>query len=199
MRDNRIGQGGTVPLTILDERPALVVIDLQKALLQMPSQPYAMAEIVSRTAALARSFRSRGLQVVLVNVDGSAPGRTEMGPRNFSLPPDGARIVSELGPAPQDFLVTKQHPGAFIGTSLDAFLRQQGISQVVLAGVSTSNGVEATARSAFDLGYNIVFVLDAMADRDAEMHRHCIEKVFPRLGETASTDDVLKRIEERPM
>jgi nicotinamidase-related amidase len=188
-----------MPLTILDERPALVVIDLQKALLQIPSQPYAMVEIVSRTASLAQSFRNHGLQVVLVTVNGSAPGRTEMGPRNISLPADGAQIVSELGPAPQDFLVTRQHPGAFIGTSLDAFLKEKGISQIVLAGVSTSNGVEATARSALDLGYNIVFVLDAMADRDATMHRHCIERVFPRLGETASTEDVLKRIEERPM
>lgn len=130
-----------MPLMPLDERPALVVIDLQKALLQMPSQPHSMLDIVGRAASLARSFRSHGLEVVLVTVNGSAPGRTEMGQRTFSLPADGAQVATELGPEPQDFLVTKQHPGAFIGTSLDAFLRQKGISQVVLAGVSTSNGV----------------------------------------------------------
>jgi nicotinamidase-related amidase len=58
--------------------------------------------------------------------------------------------------------------------------------------------VESTACSAYDLGYNIVLVMDAMTDRDADSHRHSIEKIFPRLGETAKTDDVLKLLKEAP-
>jgi nicotinamidase-related amidase len=52
--------------------------------------------------------------------------------------------------------------------------------------------VESTARSAYDLGYNVTLVVDAMTDRDAEAHRHCVEKIFPRLGETATTSEVLR-------
>ena len=63
-----------------------------------------------------------------------------------------------------------------------------------LTGVATSTGVESTARSAYDLGYNVVLVIDAMTDRDAEAHRHSVEKIFPRLGETDTTDNVLKLI-----
>jgi nicotinamidase-related amidase len=62
----------------------------------------------------------------------------------------------------------------------------------VLTGVATSIGVESTARSAYDLGYNVTLVTDAMTDREAEGHLYSVEKIFPRLGETALTDDVLQ-------
>jgi nicotinamidase-related amidase len=79
---------------------------------------------------------------------------------------------------------------------LDETLRQRGVTQVFLTGVATSLGVESTARSAYDHGYNVVLVVDAMTDRDAGAHRHSVEKIFPRLGETATTDDVLKLLKE---
>ncbi len=75
---------------------------------------------------------------------------------------------------------------------------RRGVTQVVLTGVATSIGVESTARSAYDLGYNVTLVVDAMTDRDADAHRHSVEKIFPRLGETAKTDDVLKLLKEAP-
>jgi nicotinamidase-related amidase len=52
--------------------------------------------------------------------------------------------------------------------------------------------VESTARSAYDLGYSVALVVDAMTDRDADAHRYCVEKIFPRLGETDTTENVLK-------
>ena len=68
----------------------------------------------------------------------------------------------------------------------------------LLTGISTSSGVESTARSAYDYGYNVVLVVDAMTDRNADAHRHCVEKIFPRLGETTKTDNVLKLLKEAP-
>lgn len=183
-----------MPLAQLDRSAALIVIDLQKGIVGLPTV-HPAAEIVARSAQLARAFRSRGLPVVLVNVSGRAPGRTDAGAPKFSFPPDWTELVPELEQQPGDYLVTKQRPGAFLGTSLDETLRQRGVTQVFLTGVATSLGVESTARSAYDLGYNVVLVVDAMTDRDADSHRHCIEKVFPRLGETAQTDDVLQLLE----
>jgi nicotinamidase-related amidase len=49
---------------------------------------------------------------------------------------------------------------------------------------------------AHDLGYTVTLVVDAMTDRSDEMHRHSAEKVFPRLGETTQTDEVLKLLNE---
>ena len=95
-------------------------------------------------------------------------------------------------------IISKQRVGAFIGTSLDETLRQRGVTQVLVTGVATSAGVESTVRSAYDYGYNVVTVLDAMTDRDADVHRHSVEKIFPRLSETDTTDNVLKLLKEVP-
>ncbi len=184
-----------MPLTKLDATPALVVIDLQKGIVGLPTA-HPVGEIISRSAQLAHAFRERGLPVVLVNVSGTAPGRTDAGAPKFSFPPDWTELVPELEQRPSDYLVTKQRVGAFIGTSLDYDLRQRGVTQVFLTGVATSFGVESTARSAYDYGYNVALVVDAMTDRDADAHRHSVEKIFPRLGETATTGDVLKVLKE---
>jgi nicotinamidase-related amidase len=186
-----------MPLTKLDPTAALVVIDLQKGIVSLPT-PHPVGEIVSRAAQLARAFRRRGLPVVLVNVSGRAPGRTDAGPPNFSLPPDWSELVPELEQQPADLLVTKQRWGAFIGTSLDDHLRQRGVTQIFLAGISTSAGVESTARSAYDVGYHVVFVIDAMTDRSTDAHNHSVEKIFPRLGETDTTDNILKLLQQEP-
>ena len=179
-----------MPLSKLDENPALIVIDLQKGMVGLPTS-HPADEIVARSAQLARAFRERGLPVVLVNVTGAAPGRTDAVRPKSSMPPDWSDLVPELEWQPSDHLISKQRVGAFIGTSLDDYLRGRGVSQVFLTGVSTSFGVESTARSAYDYGYNVVFVVDAMTDRDADAHRHSVEKIFPWLGETETTDKVL--------
>ncbi len=181
-----------MPLTVLDTNAALIVIDLQKGIVGLPTM-HPAGEIIGRAAQLARAFRERGLPVVLVNVTGAAPGRTEAGPRKFSFSADWTELVPGLEQQPGDHLVTKQRVGAFVGTSLDDFLRQSGVTQVFLTGISTSAGVESTARSAYDLGYNVVLVVDAMTDRDPEAHNHSVEKIFPRIGETETTANVLER------
>jgi nicotinamidase-related amidase len=186
-----------MPLTKLDTA-ALLVIDLQKGVVAMPSA-HPVGEVVARAAQLARSFREKGLPVVLINVTAAAPGRTDVGRRNLSsLPADWTALVPELQQHPNDHLVSKQRVGAFIGTALHDYLRRRGVTQVFLTGVATSVGVEATARSAYDYGYDVVLVVDAMTDRDADAHRHSVEKIFPRIGETDTTENVLTLLKDAP-
>jgi nicotinamidase-related amidase len=179
-----------MPLTTLDPTAALIVIDLQKGIVALPTV-HPTAEIVDRAAQLARTFRERGLPVVLVNVIARAPGRADASWPRSSFPPDWADLVPELDQQPSDFLVSKRCVGAFVNTPLQDYLHQRGVTQVFLTGVATSMGVEATARSAYDYGYNVVLVVDAMTDRDADSHRHSVEKIFPRIGETETTENVL--------
>jgi nicotinamidase-related amidase len=91
-----------------------------------------------------------------------------------------------------DNIVTKQRLGAFLGADLDDYLRQRGATQVLLTGVATSSGGKSTPCSAYDLGYNVTLVVDVMTDRDAHAHRHSVVKIFSRVGETDTTDNVLK-------
>jgi nicotinamidase-related amidase len=183
-----------MPLTILDPTAALIVIDLQKGIVALQTAHPAQ-EIVTRSVQLARAFRERSLPVVLVNVDGVAPGRTDAGRQAYSFPPDWSELVAELEQQPDDILITKQNRGAFTGTTLHESLRQRGVTQVFLVGIATTAGVESTARSAFELSYNVVLVVDAMTDRSADAHRYSIENIFPRLGETTTTAEVLKIVQ----
>ena len=155
-----------------------------------------MDEIVQRAASLAAAFRRHGLPVVLVNVAGGAPGRTDASRPAFTPPPDWTDLVEELDAQPDDHRVTKLRWGAFHGTSLDTHLRDLGITQVVLAGVATSGGVESTARSAYEHGYHVVLATDAMTDRNAGAHQNSIERIFPKLGETAATTEILEMLEK---
>jgi nicotinamidase-related amidase len=181
-----------MPLSTLDRAAALVLIDLQKGI--VANIPEGAPAILDRAAALARAFRSRGLPVVLVNVAGAAPGRTQAQPPTFALPPDWTEISPGLDAQPTDLRITKHSWGAFLGTALDAELRSRGVTQIVLGGIATSIGVESTARSAYDLGYNIVFVTDTMSDRSPDAQANSFERIFPRLGELCVTGDVLRAL-----
>lgn len=174
-----------MPLSQLDPVAALVVIDMQKGIVALPSV-HPIAGVIANVTALCRAFRARDLPVVLVNVTGRPPGRTETS-FQFTPPPDWAELIPELEQQASDFTVTKENIGAFYGTALERILRRKGVTQIFLAGVATGIGVEATARQAYDQGYNVVLVPDAMTDLDPEGHRHAVEKVFPRIGETVST------------
>ncbi len=185
-----------MPITLLDPDTALVVVDLQKGIVASPTvQP--IEGIVRQARALADAFRRHGLPVVLVNVAGGAPGRTEQ-PGNRPPTSEGwADLVPELDAQPGDHRVTKRTWGAFTGTDLEAFLRSRNVTQVVLAGVATRAGVESTARHAHELGFNVTFALDAMTDTDAEAQHNSITRIFPRLGETGTTREIIGLLDER--
>ena len=184
-----------MPITQLDSVTALVLIDLQKGIVALPTV-HPAADVIERSARLARAFRSKGLPVVLVNVAGGAPGRADAAAPGGTRPADWAELVPELERAPQDYTVTKYQWGAFYGTPLDLHLRRRGVTQIVLAGISTSIGVESTARAAHELGYNVTLAVDAMTDLNADAHRNSLERIFPRLGESGSTGDVLAMLEK---
>ncbi|WP_019071563.1 cysteine hydrolase family protein [Streptomyces hokutonensis] len=189
-----------MPLTTIDPRPALVVIDLQEGIvsaLAAAAGRQAADAAVGRATRLAAGFRRHGLPVVLVNVIGRAPGRTDTGgPANSPAPAAGwAELVDELDVRPTDHLLTKRRRSAFHDTGLDTLLRDLGVTQIVLAGISTGSGVESTARSASDHGYHVVLATDAMTDPDPEAHRHSVERVFPKLGETTTAAEVVAMLE----
>ncbi|MCC8394604.1 isochorismatase family protein [Paraburkholderia sp. MMS20-SJTR3] len=183
-------------LTTLDAKTALVVIDLQRGIVGLPTAPHPSNEIVERSAVLLDAFRRHGLPVVLVNVAAGAPGRTDQGAHTGEFPAEFVQLVPELKQQPSDHLVTKRTWGAFTNTDLAAWLHQQGVTQVVLVGIATSIGVESTARFASEHGFNVTLVTDAMTDLNADAHVNSITRIFPRLGETGTVQQVLDLLEK---
>ncbi len=184
-----------MPISQLDAVPALVVVDLQQGVVGMRTA-HPTADVVARSARLAEAFRAQGLPVVLVNVTGGAPGRTEQR-RTASRAAGWAQLVPELGAVESDHLITKQTWGAFRGTGLEKLLRDASVTQVVLTGIATSAGVESTARGAHEAGFNVVLAVDAMTDASPEAHENSVQRIFPRLGETGTTDELLALLERR--
>lgn len=179
-----------MPVTALDPKTALIVVDLQKGIIDSPFI-HPIAGVIERTCVLLNAFRRHDLPVVLVNVAGGPPGRTEQ-PRRFSTLLEGfSDLIPELDRQAGDIVVTKRTWGAFASTDLEAQLRANAVTQVVVTGVATGTGVEATARQAYEQGFNVTIALDAMTDARPEAHQYSLASVFPRIGETGSTLDIL--------
>ena len=185
-----------MPLTTLDPNTALIVVDLQKGILGA-TRAHPVADVLERARALLDVFRERRLPVVLVNVAGRAPGRTEQPPRLVNPSAGFTDFLPELGQQPGDLVVTKRTWGAFAHTDLEAQLRTRGVTQVVISGVATGTGVESTARQAYEQGFNVTLATDAMTDPRPEAHSYSLAHVFPRLGETGSAGDIIRLLATR--
>ena len=185
-------------LTTLDPNTALIIVDLQKGIIGLLPDTHSMGDVIKRSRALADAFRERGLPVVLVNVAGGAPNRTEQPPRQSGpRPQDWADLIPELNQQPGDLVVTKRTWGAFASTDLETRLKALDVTQVVVTGVATGTGVEATARQAHEAGFNVTLALDAMADVRSQAHDYSITNVFPRLGETGTTQEIIELLRNR--
>lgn len=180
-------------ITAIDKTTALVLIDLQNAVIAMPVV-HSMEEILKNTNKLISVFRKKGLPIVFVNVK---PGGSWLKARKEAkmVPyPDDEnlyKITDKVHTESGDIFITKHTWNAFFETTLDDELKQRNVTGIVLGGVATSIGVEGTARAASELGYNVSFALDAMSDRNEDAHNHSLTYIFPRIGETGSTNDII--------
>ena len=95
-------------------------------------------------------------------------------------------------PLDGELVVKKYRSSAFWGTNLALLLRSNGIKSVVVCGATTEGCVESTARDAMFSDYYVVLATDAMTDIDAAAHANSIERVFPKLGETGSVDEIIE-------
>lgn len=176
---------------------ALVLIDLQRGIVNLPTSPRSGADVIQNAVRLVERFREAEAPVVLVRVAFSPDGRDALQPevdmpmKRGPLPPDWSELVPEIGPRPHDIVITKRQWGAFYGTELDLQLRRRGIGKIVLGGIATNIGVESTARTAYELGYGQIFVEDAMTSISEEGHLFSVRQILPRIGQVRSTQEVL--------
>ena len=169
----------TALLALDPTRSALVLVDLMDRIVALPLEPRKGTEVLSAAEELATAFRSAGAPVVLVRVE--RPGLAEQ--------PPGSGLVAGLA-RDGDIEVVKRTIGGFQGTDLDERLRERGVRTLVFGGIATNLGVESTARAAGDLGYDLVFVEDAMAAFTAAEHEASARLDFPRLGTVVRTAEV---------
>jgi len=146
------------------ERTALLVIDVQRGLDDPACGRRNNPKCEENVAALIARWRAGRRPVVFVRHDSVRPDS----PLRPGQPGNDFKPVVSGTP---DLLVVKHTNSAFLGTpDLDAWLRERSISGVAIAGVQTNYCCEATARTANDLGYDTLFVLDATHTFDLPAH-----------------------------
>ncbi|MBW4661997.1 MAG: cysteine hydrolase [Drouetiella hepatica Uher 2000/2452] len=89
----------------------------------------------------------------------------------------GWDIIPELTPLPGEAVIDKPGNGAFYATDLDHLLKHQGITNVVLCGVTTAVCVHSTLREASDRGYDTLLLEDCCGESDPQLHLAAIEMV----------------------
>lgn len=174
---------------------ALILIDLQQGIVPMAQGTRTGEQVVTTAAGLARRFKDAGAPVVLVHVAVSPSDMPSQIVDKPGFPPEGTPPkFSELVPEIRDLgdmTVLKHHWGAFTGTDLDLQLRRRGVRTVVIGGIATNMGVESTARSAWELSYDVVIAEDACASRSAELHDFAVRNILPMIARVTESDSIM--------
>ncbi|MDP3349290.1 MAG: cysteine hydrolase family protein [Hydrogenophaga sp.] len=132
---------------------ALLIIDVQQGLCEGEGRAFESDEVIGRINGVAARVRSAGWPVVFIQHESKA-GYLEHGSREWQLA-DG--LLAEAG----DLRLRKTTPDAFQGTDLDARLKADGVSELIVCGMHTEFCVDTTIRRALAMGYPVTLVSDA--------------------------------------
>ncbi|MDH4147407.1 MAG: isochorismatase family protein [Acidimicrobiia bacterium] len=190
---NRLGFGA---------RPALVVVDFCRAYLDPASPLYAAAEpAMAACGELLAGARAAGVPVLHTRVE-YEPGGANGGVWFRKVPALAcfergnplADWPAELAPRPGETVVTKQYASGFFGTSLASTLVARQVDTVLIAGVSTSGCVRATALDALQHGFVPVVVRDAVGDRDTRVHDANLFDLAAKYADVVPLDETLSHL-----
>ena len=168
------------------------------------------AVVIPNIGSILASAREAGITIFYVRLCGTAPDRSDLH-RNFQefdqqacsaaaihVYPLASEPMADfdlrIAPQPSDIAIDKTGYSAFHGTGLHQLLQSNGISHLVITGLTTSQCVNSTARAAADYGYKIIMVEDAQADYDRRDHQAALYASEPITGRAVSTSDVLALI-----
>ncbi|WP_044872260.1 cysteine hydrolase family protein [Pseudomonas sp. LFM046] len=174
---------------------ALLIIDQQQGI-QRLDRPRNNPDAERRIAALLERWRRAGWPLVHIRHISREAGSV------FAPGQSGALFQPDLAPTEREQVLEKNVPDAFINSGLERWLRVRGIDAVVVVGVASENSVEATARSAGNLGFATTVVADACytfakADfsgrpRSAEeVHDMALANLQGEYAEVRFTDELL--------
>ncbi|HEX5448405.1 MAG TPA: isochorismatase family cysteine hydrolase [Candidatus Saccharimonadales bacterium] len=178
-------------------KSALLVMDVQPGILDRLIKPQ---DYLKRLTDAVKAARQNGLTVIFVVVS-LRKGFPEVSPNNKSFSAitasSSATILKPepaIKPRAGEIVVQKRRVSAFAGSDLDIVLRAQGITHLILTGISTSGVVLSTLREAADKDFKITVLSDLCADFDEQVQKVLTEKVFPRQADVTSSADWQKEI-----
>lgn len=203
-------------------RAALLLIDLQRLCVARDSGMFARADdlgighlmapygdrlegrVFPNSASLAAAFRAAGAPVIYTRIRSSTPDGSDRSGAHVRLgllvgpdDPDGY-IVPEVAPEADDLVIDKTTSDAFIGTGLEATLRDLEVEQLVVCGVLTNECVSSTVRHAADVGFTVTVVEDACAGVEHDLHEAAIRTIGRTYARVISTSELQAEIGAAP-
>lgn len=187
------------------ERPALLIVDFVMAYLQPASPLYAGVEdtLASCVRVLAAA-RKTGIPVIFTNIEyipGGADGgvfyRKVSALKVFDRGSPLGEFPPELKPHDDEIVITKQYPSAFFGTPLASILTTLGVDSLLIAGVTTSGCVRASALDAMQHGYSPIIVREAVGDRDPRPHESNIFDLQAKYADVVSETETIEWLVSR--
>lgn len=180
-------------------RPALLMVDLVRAYFTPGTDLYLGGDSCLRSAArVLATARSAGVPVVHTRVR-YAPGGADGGVffrkvgalRHLVGDSPEGRFMPEVEPVDGETVIVKQYASSFFGTTLASTLTAMGVDTTVIAGVSTSGCVRATAVDACQHGFVPLVVRDAVGDRDPAPHEANLFDLQAKYAEVVGEADAV--------
>lgn len=108
------------------------------------------------------------------------------------------KVIDEIKPQPQDFIIPKYRWSTFHQTYFDLALRNKGVDTLIISGGAVDVGVASTAYSARDHDYNLIIVRDACSNSHDDSMKAFMDTIFPRMARVRNTAQVVEMISRRP-
>lgn len=203
---------------------ALIVIDMQRDFMELGGFGDALGNDVTRLQAivptlkqLIEGFRTLKLPIIhtlechLPDLSDCPPAKVKRGKGTLTIGDTGPMgrilikgetgngIIPELAPLPGEFIIHKPGKGAFYATNLQAILQEQGVTHLLITGVTTEVCVQTTMREANDRGYECLMVEDCTESYFPEFKQATLAMVRAQggiVGWTATTAQVLTGLQE---
>lgn len=199
--DENYSRGGFRARLQPGSRPALLVVDFVRAYLVAGSPLFGgdgCARARVGAISLLAAARRAGIPVLHTNV-AFAPGGRDGGVFFRKVPalacfeqgrhPELAAFAEGLEPVAGETVITKQYASAFFGTTLASTLTALGCDTLLIAGVSTSGCIRATAVDCCQHGFVPLVVREAVGDRAAEPHEANLFDLQAKYAEVIGLDD----------
>ena len=191
--------GGSVGL---GDQPALLVVDLINAFTDPESGLGTdFDDVLARADQLLDAFRTHDLPRYFTTVAyeesyGDAGRFIEKVPalRELRLDTEAVAVDEQIAPEDSERVILKKYASAFFGTDLETELTTHRVDTLVLAGVTTSGCIRATAVDSLQHGYRTIVPVDAVGDRAEGPHRANLFDIDAKYGDVVTTDDVLKNL-----
>jgi maleamate amidohydrolase len=188
----------------LGDQSALIVIDLINAFTDPDTSLGSdVTDVLEQTERLLKVFREHDLPRYFTTVAfeesyGDAGQFIEKVPalRELQLGTEAVEIDDRVAPVGDERVILKKYASAFFGTDLGTELTTDRVDTLVLAGVTTSGCVRATAVDSLQYGYRTIVPADAVGDRADGPHRANLFDIDAKYGDVVKTDDVLEHLSD---